>query len=258
MSIGDFINDPFGTAGKAMADLAPDSVRETVHEAKSTLNEAAQSVTNPTMPDSSALRENFSQGETTMPESHALGENTNPGDISVEIGPAQIEPDQPAGTDPYAGLGAEGSATPDPGPYAGLGAEGSATPDPGPYAGLGVAAENADPVRGFEVPDAEHFDLPQYVDEHGIAGPNLDNYTLGEDSAPAVRSDVGFLGFDKENLDNNGPMVQPAEPSLDSPPSDIIHPDPYADGGYQPTTVGEQAEGYGAGGEADSSAFDVF
>ena len=45
MSMSDFINDPFGAAGKAMADLAPDSVRETVHEAKDTFNDMAQSAT---------------------------------------------------------------------------------------------------------------------------------------------------------------------------------------------------------------------
>src|SRR5690349_23883233 len=55
MTIGDFINDPFGTAAKAGLDAAPDGVRETLHD-------MAESVTNPTSPDASALVDSLSAG----------------------------------------------------------------------------------------------------------------------------------------------------------------------------------------------------
>jgi hypothetical protein len=152
MSISDFINDPFGEAARAVADLAPDSVRETVHEAKETLAGMAQSVADPTTPDANASGSDF--------------------------------------TDP-------------------------------------------------------NFDLGTYVNEHGIAGPDL-------------KSAAGIIVDDKENWDTNGPM-EPSHPGTDSPPSGIIHPDPMADGIAQ--TAGEQAQGYGAGGEYDggpSAGSDVF
>jgi hypothetical protein len=182
MTIGDFINDPFGTVAKAGLDAAPDEVRETMHD-------VAESVTNPTLPDSSALIDSFSAGSTEAP---------------ADVGGFS-----------------SGAAQSDPMAAAGEVDGGSAIPDVG-----------------------------SYLQDHGVDVPDL--------SGVDARGDSGIIWDHKENWDTDNTWGQPEAPHVDSPPSDIIHPDPYADGGYQPTTVGEQAEGYGAGGEADSSAFDVF
>ncbi len=114
MSVSDFINDPFGAVAKAGVDGMPDDVKETVHD-------VAQQITNPAMPDSGALTEDFGNadgsfgdagilGEVSAPEMHTLGENTfggidvadqsiihpdpyadpEPPHYDVEVGPATI------------------------------------------------------------------------------------------------------------------------------------------------------------------------
>jgi hypothetical protein len=214
MSIGDFINDPFGAAGKAMADLAPDSVRETVHEAKETLNDMAQSIANPAAPDADAVRQTF-------PDGHV--------DTMYDDGSRSTEFADGAGS----AVMADGTRTTT------FADGGSSTVNPD---GSIVEIVGSSPDSGADFTDS-NYDLGSYVNEHGIAGPDL-------------KSAAGIILDDKENWDTNGPTGQPPS-NADSPASGILHPDPLADG--MARSVGEQAEGYGAGGEygGDTSA-DVF
>ncbi|MFG1933231.1 hypothetical protein ACGFK1_21685 [Mycobacterium sp. NPDC048908] len=216
MSIGDFINDPFGAAGKAMADLAPDSVRETVHEAKETLNDMAQSVVNPTMPDANSVRQTFPDGHTdTMYDDGSRATEFADGSSSAVFADGTR-------TTTFAD-GSTSTVNPD----------GSIIETVASHPDSGAAGDFTDP----------NFDLGSYASEHGVAGPDL-------------KSAAGIILDDKENWDTNGPTEQP-QPSMDSPSSGIIHPDPFADG-IAPT-AGEQAEGYGAGGEyGDGTSADVF
>jgi hypothetical protein len=212
MSIGDFINDPFGAAGKAMADLAPDSVRETVEEAKSTLNDMAQSVTGP---DANAMTQTFADGHTdTMFDDGSRSTTFADGNSSS--------------------VSADGTRTT-------TFADGSSSTVNPDGSIIETVASHPDGGTSGDFTDS-NFDLGSYANEHGIAGPDL-------------KSAAGIILDDKENWDTNGPTEQP-QPNIDSPASGILHPDPYADGMSQPQTAGEQAEGYGAGGEYTSG--DVF
>jgi hypothetical protein len=189
MTIGDFINDPFGTVAKAGLDAAPDEARETLHD-------VAESVTNPTVPDSSALIDSFSAGSA-----------------------------EPHGADGQADVGGftSGAAEPDPMGAAGEIDSGNGIPD------VGSILED----QGLDVPDLSGVDVRQYS---------------------------GIISDDKENWDTDNTSGQPEAPHVDSPPSEIIHPDPYADNVVtepEPSAA-DQSAGYGAGGEVDSSMFDVF
>jgi hypothetical protein len=93
MTIGDFINDPFGAVAKAGLDAAPDEVRETLHDVK-------ESVTNPTLPDSSSLINSFSAGtseaQSTVPDvgGFTSGEAaSDPMGASGEIDSGSVIPD---------------------------------------------------------------------------------------------------------------------------------------------------------------------
>ena len=67
MTIGDFINDPFGSVAKAGLDAAPDEVRETFHD-------VAESIPSPTLPESSSLIDSFSAGAAESDPMGAAGE----------------------------------------------------------------------------------------------------------------------------------------------------------------------------------------
>jgi hypothetical protein len=211
MSISDFINDPFGAAGKAMADLAPDSVRETVHEAKETVQGVAESATNPSIPEPGAMTQSYADGhtETTLADGTFIEKHANHTDT----------------------IGADGSRTTtfSDGSFSTVNPDGSIVE--------GVADQATHRTAG-DFTDS-NFDLKSYADEHGIAGPDL-------------KSASGIILDDKENWDTNGPTEQ-SQPDLGSASSGIVHPDPYADGTAQPLTVGEQAQGYGAGGPLDGA-----
>ncbi|MBW8709964.1 MAG: hypothetical protein JF631_02410, partial [Mycobacterium sp.] len=118
MTIGDFINDPFGTVAKAGLDAAPDEARETLHD-------VAESVTNPTVPDSSALIDSFSAGSA---ESHGADGQADVGGFT------------------------SGAAEPDPMGAAGEMDSGNGIPD------VGSILED----QGLDVPDLSGVDVRQY------------------------------------------------------------------------------------------------
>jgi hypothetical protein len=220
MSISDFINDPFGAAGNAMADLAPDSVRETVHEAKETVQGVAESATNPSMPDAGAMTQAYADGhtETTLADGTFVEKHANHTDT----------------------IGADGTRTTTfaDGSFSTVNPDGSIVEGVADQATHGAVGSHPDIGTAGDFTDSS-FDLGSYADEHGIAGPDL-------------KSASGIIVDDKENWDTNVPTEQ-SQPYIGSASSGTVHPDPYADGTPQPMTVGEQAQGYGAGGPLEGA-----
>jgi hypothetical protein len=154
MTIGDFINDPFGTVAKAGLDAAPDGVRETLHG-------VAESVTNTTLPDPSALADSFSGGSA---EPHYTD---GPADVGgFTSGAAQPDPTGAAGEIH------SGSGVPDLGSF--LGDQGLDVPD---LSGVDVRdyggfiqdhKENWDTDNTWGQPEAQHVDSP----DSGIIHPD--------------------------------------------------------------------------------------
>jgi hypothetical protein len=236
MSISDFINDPFGAAGKAMADLAPDGVRETVHDAQSTLHDMAESAASPTLPDASAMTQAFADGshtttfsdgsgadthirqyadehgiagpddanhtlgELSRPDTHALGENTNHNPISVDVGPAQIEDPSPVSVDiGPAQIEPEHTAG-DQAQYAGIDSA-SGTSDFGGMAAEGPATHAYDPGPygglGAEGPATPTYDPGPYGGL-GAEGSADGSGSSGDFGGPGAAGPVGDPdpGFD--------------------------------------------------------------
>jgi hypothetical protein len=136
-----------------------------------------------------------------------------------------------------------------------------AAPDPGTLADAlmpgDASSENGGVVGGFEVPTGDN--LAEYVDEHGIAGPGVAVLAPGGDTGPDVRSMMPFFGDDKSDPYLSGDVgQQPAEPYVDNSAPQIIHPDPMPDIPPEPSTAADDAAGYGAAGEVDGGAYEIF
>jgi hypothetical protein len=225
MSIGDFINDPFGTAGKAMADLAPDGVRETVHDAQSTLHDMAESATNPTMPDAGAMTQTYADGHTettladgTFVEKHADHTDTMSPDGArmTSFSDGSSSTTNPDGSSVY--IAGSGPHT-----------------DMFDSDNMGAAGPAGDSSGS----------LGQYVSEHGIAPPDLGNYSLGEATMPETHT----LG---ENTNPNPISVDIGPAQIEEPSPVVVDIGPAQIEPEQ--TVGEQAQN--AGIDSSSGAAD--
>jgi hypothetical protein len=136
-----------------------------------------------------------------------------------------------------------------------------AAPDPGTLADAfmpgAASSENSGAVGGFDVPDGDN--LAQYVDEHGIAGPGVADLAPGGETGPDVRSMMPFFSDDKSDpYQLGGVDQQPAEPYVDNSAPQIIHPDPMPDVPPEPSSAADDAAGYGAAGDVDGGAYDIF